>query len=627
MTLEGGPEASEHPAVDLDGLRELLAASERRAATFADLTALMNEGRDPLALAQRGVEVTARATRAAGAFVYLWDRDAEQLVLRAATAGFHQAHIGRVRLRMGEGVTGWVALMRQAVTIADAPYKDPRFLPFPGLRETAFQSMIAVPIVAPGEDVLGVFTLYANDKHFFHASDVSLATEVGALLASGLVQAETVDQLKVQSAAAQFLRELPDEAWGSLERCLGAMATLCVNDLDADICIVEVTTDHSQPGIGNHGLSISERFREEYRGVLTGKRLDRAYVMSLVGELDLQRLRIPLGAAAPIGAVTCYRQRRFTRSDETLLEGLGAQIAAGALSLYGMERARPVLDQLFAAPGSATSEAILKRFGWRSRQGWATVIRAEIIGGDVRSPTDDRVRELLHEVVGVHADDHVLLGGGTKFLAVCAGDAKARDAMVRRLAEVSTGRNVRLAAGVGPHAQDAAELHRSIRHASHCAHWAELTSPGGGATVTYEEVARLRLLPRAAVADAGALGRLIDSLVELVRYDLENGTELAHTLDVFLTNSGHAARSSAALFIHRNTLRQRIQRVEELIGHSPEDFEDWVTAGLAVRIVRESERDVAAAGRAPQCPHNVLTLGRACCGVPSNCVLSSPPYR
>ena len=170
--------------------------------------------------------------------------------------------------------------------------------------------------------------------------------------------------------------------------------------------------------------------------------------------------------------------------------------------------------------------------------------------------------------------------------------------MVRRLAEVSTGRNVRLAAGVGPLAQDAAELHRSIRHASHCAHWAELTRPGGAAaTVTYEEVARLRLLPRAAVDDAGALGRLIDSLVEVVRYDLENGTELARTLDVFLTNSGHAAKSSAALFIHRNTLRQRIQRVEELIGHSPEEFEDWVTAGLAVRVVRESERDIAAAGR------------------------------
>lgn len=623
MTPEDGAEALEHPTADIDGLRDLLAASERRAATFAELTALMNEGRDPLALAQRGVEVTARATRAAGAFVYLWDRDTEQLVLRAATAGFHQAHIGRVRLRMGEGVTGWVALMRQSVTIPDAPYKDPRFRAFPGLRENAFQSMIAVPIVAPGEEVLGVFTLYANDKHFFDASDVTLATEVGALLASGLVQAETVDQLKVQSAAAQFLRELPDEAWGSLERCLAAMATHCVSDLDADVCIVEVTTDHSQPGVGNHGLAVSERFREEYRTALAGKSLDRPYLMTLVGELDLQRLRIPLGAAAPIGAVTCYRQRRFTRGDETLLEGIGAQIAAGALSLYGMERARPVLDQLSAAPDAAASKAVLKRFGWRSRQGWATVIRVEVTGDDVRSLTDDRVRELLDEAVGVHDDDHVLLGGGTQFLAVSAGDAKARNAMVRRLSDIGTAGNMRLAAGVGPLAQDAVELHRSIGHASHCAHWAELTSSGDRSTVTYEEVARLCLLPRATMDAAGALGQLIDSLVELVRYDLENGTELARTLDIFLANSGHAAKSSAALFIHRNTLRQRIQRVEELIGHSPEEFEDWVTAGLAVRVVRESERDIAAAGRPPRCPHNVLTLGRSCCGVPSNCALSS----
>ena len=623
MTPVDGPEVVEQPAADLEELRELLAASERRAATFAELTALMNEGRDPLALAQRGVEVTARATRAAGAFVYLWDRDTDQLVLRAATAGFHQGQIGRVRLRMGEGVTGWVALMRQSVTIPDAPYKDPRFRAFPGLREKAFQSMIAVPIVAPGEEVLGVFTLYANDKHFFHPSDVSLATEVGALLASGLVQAETVDQLKIQSAAAQFLRELPDDAWGSLDRCLVAMAIHCVNDLDADICIVEVTTDHSQPGIGNHGLALSEHFAEEQRSVLTGKGIDRACVMSLVADLDLNRLRIPLGAAAPIGAVTCYRQRRFGGGDESLLEGIGAQIAAGALSLYGMERARPVLDQLSAAQDAATSEAILKRFGWRSRASWATAIRVQVTSGDLRSPTDDRVRNLVDDIVGVHTDDHVLLGGGNQFLAVTAGDAKARDLMVRRLNDATTWTGVRLVAGVGPLAQDGAELHRSIKHASHCAYWAELTHPGEGGAVTYEDVARLRLLPKAAVQDGVSLGRLIDSLVQVVRYDLENGTELARTLDVFLANSGHAAKSAAELFIHRNTLRQRIQRVEELIGHSPEEFDDWVTAGLAVRVVRESEREISSVGRPPRCPHNVLTLGRSCCGVPSNCVLTS----
>jgi cytochrome P450 len=40
----------------------------------------------------------------------------------------------------------------------------------------------------------------------------------------------------------------------------------------------------------------------------------------------------------------------------------------------------------------------------------------------------------------------------------------------------------------------------------------------------------------------------------------------------------------------RNTLRQRIQRIEELIGQSPEHFEDAVIAGLAARLVNRARK-------------------------------------
>ena len=39
----------------------------------------------------------------------------------------------------------------------------------------------------------------------------------------------------------------------------------------------------------------------------------------------MRRLRIPLAAAAPIGAVTCYRLRQFTPEDELLLEVIGTR--------------------------------------------------------------------------------------------------------------------------------------------------------------------------------------------------------------------------------------------------------------------------------------------------------------
>ncbi len=607
---------------DLVTLRESLAVAERRAATLAELTALMSEGRNALELAQRAVELTARAARAAGAFVYLWDRDEERLVLRVATDGWQRGHLGRVKLRLGEGVTGWVALMRQTVVLARDPEKDPRFKHFPELREGSFRSMVAVPIVAPGEDVLGVFTLYALTKNAFSAADVSLASEVGALLASGLVQAETLSQLKIQSAAAQFLRDLPEDAWGSLECCLGAMAVQCVAALDADACIVEVTTDHAQPQSGKYGVAVSPAFRESHPGLANRRDLDRPGLLQTLAPLNLQRLRIPLDAGTPIGAVTCYRARRFTPEDEMLLEGIGAQIAAGALSLYGTERVRPVLDQLFLSPDAATTGQILRRYGWKPRPAWATVIRVQTTNAaEFRAPGEDRVRLALEDVFGSDGSEFLLLGGGGRYVALAeAADRGRRDALVGRLGELGRQPSFRLSAGVGPVGANIQEVHQAIRHALHTSYWAELAAPSEGEIVRYEDVAHLRLLPRTALANAMDLRALIDSLGSVVKYDLDNSTDLAKTLDSFLTNSGSVAKSSAGLFIHRNTLRQRIQRIEELIGQSPENFEDWVTAGLAVRLINESETEISKQpGQRGKCPLGVVTLGRACCGLPSNC--------
>lgn len=606
---------------DLATLRKSLAVAERRAATLAELSALLSEGRNSLALAQRGVELTARATRADGAFVYLWDRDEERLVLRVATDGWQRGHLGRIKLRVGEGVTGWVALARQPVLLSKDPQKDPRFKPFPELRESSFRSMVAVPIVAPGEEVIGVFTLYALKRGAFSPSDVSLATEVGALLASGLVQAETLSQLKVQSAAAQFLRELPDTAWGSLEHCLQAMAEQCGADLDADVCLIEVTTDHSQPSKLTSGTALSSAFREEHGADLGERKIDRSILATTVSRLNLQRLRIPLGTSAPIGAVTCYRTRRFTSDDELLLEGIGTQVAAGALSLYGTERVRPVVDQLLNAVDVATTEQILKRNGWKALPAWPLVVRIESTGAGERTPDDDRLRVALEDVLNGDLTDFLLLGGGQQFVAlVDASHTGRRNAILERVAELGRRPNTRVSSGAGPIAASIPELHRAIRHAIHASHWAELVAPAEGTVVAYEDVAHLRLLPRTAFTMSPDLKTLMASLGTVVKYDLDNSTDLAVTLDSFLTNSGTVAKSAEELFIHRNTLRQRIQRIEELIGTSPEQFDDWVTAGVAARLIRESEADLRKQpGQRTRCPNGVTTVGRSCCGLPNAC--------
>jgi PucR-like helix-turn-helix protein len=52
----------------------------------------------------------------------------------------------------------------------------------------------------------------------------------------------------------------------------------------------------------------------------------------------------------------------------------------------------------------------------------------------------------------------------------------------------------------------------------------------------------------------------------LERHDSEGHGELVRSLEALLQNGEHWARAAADLGVHRNTLRYRIRRVEELSG-------------------------------------------------------------
>lgn len=610
---------------DVAALRLALAAAERRAAALAELTALVSGGRHPLELAQRAVELTARTTRADGAFVYLWDRDDEQLVLRVATEGVQRGHVGQIRLRLGEGVTGWTALMRQTVVIPSAPENDPRFKPYPQLRESAFKSMVAVPIVAPGEEVLGVFTLYARGEDAFVDSDVSLATEVGRLLASGLVQAETLDRLQVQSAAAQFLHDLPQDTWGTLERCLTNMANECAVAMEADVCIVEVMTDDAQPHQAHSSVTVAEGFREEHFAGARQAQIGQDDVLGLVDRLSLHRLRIPLGAAAPSGAITCFRARRFTQDDERLLEGIGSQIAAGVLALRGSERVRPVVDELIFASAPEETERLLRQRGWRADRTCPVVVRIRPSRSGAWEHDDEEVYSLLKDAFAGRGRNALILGSNGRYLALCEiTEVNTRASLLERVINALRQARVRIYAGVGPETAVLREVHAGLSHAQNALAWSQLSGTG---IVGYEEVAHLHLLPRKALAGSAEMRELLDLLADVVKYDLDNGTELIETLDVFLSKRGSVAQASSALFIHRNTLRQRLQRIEELIGLSPEEFDDWVSVGLAARLMNQSEtdlRELAGHGQRHGCPRGVVISGRHCCGLASACVFAGP---
>jgi DNA-binding PucR family transcriptional regulator len=75
-----------------------------------------------------------------------------------------------------------------------------------------------------------------------------------------------------------------------------------------------------------------------------------------------------------------------------------------------------------------------------------------------------------------------------------------------------------------------------------------------------------------------ALGRLVGGP--------GRGGDLFRTLETYLDCRGNAREAAAALFIHRNTLRQRLRRISALVGLDVRDPQRWFDLSLAVRLIR-----------------------------------------
>ncbi|MGL6277987.1 MAG: PucR family transcriptional regulator, partial [Gaiella sp.] len=84
---------------------------------------------------------------------------------------------------------------------------------------------------------------------------------------------------------------------------------------------------------------------------------------------------------------------------------------------------------------------------------------------------------------------------------------------------------------------------------------------------------------------AGARDETVERVQRLAAYDGERSTQLLTTLEEFLHRHGSIAATAEALFVHQNTLRQRLRRIAD-VADLDLRTEDWLTLEIAVKLVR-----------------------------------------
>lgn len=108
-----------------------------------------------------------------------------ELVLYASGDDSKQ-NIGKVRLRLSEGLTGWVARERRLLAISREAYTDPRFKFFKDLPQDTFEAFLSVPIISQGK-VVGVINVQHREPRIHSGDDMEMLSTLGEQVGCVLV--------------------------------------------------------------------------------------------------------------------------------------------------------------------------------------------------------------------------------------------------------------------------------------------------------------------------------------------------------------------------------------------------------------------------------------------------------
>jgi GAF domain-containing protein len=505
-------------------------------------------------------------------FVYFIEAGGERLVLRAASDPY--AHLtGRIALERGEGLAWWVAERREPAFIRDNALADPRVKYIPELEEEKFQSLCSVPIIGRA-DVIGVISANTEAPREFTHEEVQFLISSASLVAGAIENARRYEQMRSRVRELEDLRQLGETVARAeaLEDLLPAVTAWGVRLLRAKAChlyLVDPTTGVMQLRRSNPPGSSAEGSME-----LLDLRRDP------VGSGHIERVTVPLVA-----------------NDEVL----GALMAEGTTEV---NLAREVASQAAVAIKKIdlierlTEKSLVKDF-------FEQLAGGQTLGGDVSGDVDARARRLSCDL----GDPHLALVATPpderlerELRLVAPGSlCDRRDDSMRALVRVPPSGETSLVDAIR-------RIHRrlgrpiSIGVSSPCvgassvaegfaeARYALLGTSvleRAPSVMTYEDLGPYKYLLRIS-AQEGASDRHQEAIARLAAYDRKRSTSLLCTLEEFLRRHGNISATAEVLFIHENTLRQRLRRIAQVSGLDLRR-EDWLPVEIAVKMLRLRE--------------------------------------
>ena len=538
-------------------------------------------------------------TSAIGADVcslYLLSQPGAELLL-TATNGLNENMVGKVRMTVGEGITGWVADSRRPAVVPDVS-KDPHWKWVPGLDEDRFHSMASVPIES-GPRLVGVLNVQSSELRDFNSGDIDFLRAIAGQVAGILERSELQRRTEVQLAEIQLSHDIHERftrlsldgaGIHSILDVIGSLAGGRAALYSADGYRVRGAGESTDGMPQRIHLSVAPSSIGREARISAGRPprpIDVVPVRAGADVLGLLAVDLDLGAGDTEGrvralehgstvlAVELSKERAAAEVERRLRGDLVEEVLAGGLEAEEAERIARQAERLgHRLPQRAwvvvleadedKTEAALAARGQQDRLDAALsgLVRSRLPGALTLVRSASAVFLVPDELASDLAAVEKL---GAQVLAAAAPVMKPGSG------SVGIGN---LANGVGELARSHVEARQALR----------LTRRAGGRArvASYRSLGAFRLLLE--VQSPEALRRFVNELLgPLLQYAQSRDTPLLETLEALSAARWIRRAAARELGIHINSMTYRVERIEALTGLQLDDPETRVAISIALR--------------------------------------------
>src|SRR5215475_9902396 len=178
--------------------------------------------------------------------VYLLEPARSEIVLCASQLP-HLGEIGNIRMKIGEGVTGWVAKHQSVVALSSRASMDPRFKSFTSLPEDTYEAFLSVPLISSGQ-VIGVINVHHKQPRDHMPEEVALLSYVAEQMGGAISKARLAKQSQAAVKKVELLaavgHTIATESY--LDRILQVISEMVAETFDSPVCSIMIVDEDRQ---------------------------------------------------------------------------------------------------------------------------------------------------------------------------------------------------------------------------------------------------------------------------------------------------------------------------------------------------------------------------------------------